>query len=110
MWSYGSRRRGGARAGGPRREELRSLESAAAAAESVIDAADSAAFTADSAAAANVGARGDIGEELGPRAEGRGARRILNGTGDVFLPFGRSGMAGGIVNGDVCIRCWIQFL
>ena len=68
------------------------------------------AFTADSAATTTIGAQGDVGEELGARAEGRGARRILNGTGDVFLPFGRSGMAGGIANGDVCISCWIQFL
>ena len=49
-------------------EELRGLESAAAV-ESVTAAADLAVVTADSAAAANIGAWGDVGQELGPRGE-----------------------------------------
>jgi len=62
-------------------EELRGLESAAADVELVAAAADSATVTADSAAAANVGARGDVGEELAARAEGRRASHAGNGLG-----------------------------
>jgi hypothetical protein len=43
--------------------------------------------------------------ELGLGGEGRGARRIPNGAGDVFFPSGRWGIASGIANGDVCISC-----
>ena len=78
----------------PAWEELRGLESAAAA-ESVTAAADLAVVTADSAAAANVGARGDVGEELTARAEGRRARRMPNGAGYVFfLPGDRKCIVG----------------